>query len=246
MLEINIFETKEEMGSAAAEKVVDLYQKIIKTKSKVRFVAATGASQFEFLTSLTNIKGINWNQMEMFHLDEYIGLPETHIASFRKFLKERLTDIVNPQIVHFIKGNALDPLKECNRINKLISKGPIDIAFVGIGENGHLAFNDPPADFEVEDPYIIVNLDQKCRQQQVGEGWFNSIEEVPTQAISMSIKQILKAENIICVCPEKRKAEAVKNCLAKDAKITNIYPASILKKHSKVFCYLDKDSASFL
>ena len=182
----------------------------------------------------------------MFHLDEYIGLPEHHNASFRKYLKERLVDKVNPGKVHLIKGDARDPEKECNRMSWLISQEDIDIAFVGIGENGHLAFNDPPADFETEKPYIIVDLDQKCREQQVGEGWFQNIEEVPDQAISMSIKQILKSKNIICVVPDKRKAEAVRNCLSPNAPVSPMHPASILKTHPHTWVFLDEKSASLL
>ena len=195
---------------------------------------------------LVKIKEIDWSKTEMFHLDEYAGLPQTHGASFRKYLIERLINKVHPAKVNLIQGDAKDIHKEIDRINKLISAAPIDVAFVGIGENGHLAFNDPPADFETEKPYILVNLDEKCRKQQVGEGWFKSIDEVPKQAISMSIKQIMKSKNIICTVPDLRKAEAVNNCLSKDKPISNIYPSSILKKHPNVFVFLDKDSASLL
>lgn len=245
-MKIKIFNNKTEIGNKAAKKVQKIFHTLYSEKRMVRFIAATGASQFEFLEALSSREGIDWSKTEMFHLDEYVGLPETHPASFRRYLKERLVQKVHPGKVHFIQGDAADIEKECFRVNELISSAPIDVAFVGIGENGHLAFNDPPADFKTADPYIIVDLDEKCRNQQVGEGWFDSIEEVPRQAVSMSIKQIMKSRYIICVCPDQRKAEAVKNCLSKDATISPEYPASILKSHPNVYCFLDKHSASLL
>jgi len=244
MLEIKIFETKEEMGKAAAKKAAEILKKAIKEKNEAVFVAATGASQFEFLENLTGIPSIDWSKTVMFHLDEYIGISENHPASFRKYLKERLIDKVHPGTIYLINGDAEDPEKECERLNKIISKKEIDVAFVGIGENGHLAFNDPPANFNTEKPYIIVELDEACRRQQVGEGWFKSLDEVPKRAISMSIKQIMKSKNIICTVPDARKARAVKNCL--EGEVSPYYPASILRKHKNVFLFLDKDSAKLL
>jgi glucosamine-6-phosphate deaminase len=182
----------------------------------------------------------------MFHLDEYIGIPSTHPASFRKYLQERLIDKVHPGAVHFIQGDASEPNVEVKRISNLILKDVIDVAFIGIGENGHIAFNDPPADFETEDPYIIVKLDEKCRQQQVNEGWFANIDEVPQTAISMSVKQIIKSNMIICTCPDKRKAIAVKNCLSTNSIVTPLHPASILKLHPQTHIFLDRESASLL
>ena len=180
----------------------------------------------------------------MFHLDEYIGMSITHKASFRKYLTERFVNKVNPlKEVVLINGEG-SAEEECNRLGNIIREFPIDVAFVGIGENGHLAFNDPPANYDIEDPYIVVNLDTACRQQQMGEGWFNSLEEVPAQAISMSIKQIMKSKKIICAVPDERKAVAVRDCLKNE--VSNIYPASILQKHENCFCYLDKGSASLL
>ncbi len=245
-MEIVIKPNKIELGKAAANKAAELLIKTINEKGKARFIAATGASQFEFLDALVKNKDIEWSKTEMFHLDEYVGLSETHGASFRKYLKERLVNIVHPGKVHLIQGDAKNIHEEINKISNLISEATIDVAFVGIGENGHLAFNDPPADFETQKPYIIVDLDEKCRKQQVGEGWFKSVDEVPKQAISMSIKQIMKAKNIICTVPDLRKADAVDNCLSKDKPISNMYPSSILKNHPNVFVFLDKDSASLL
>ncbi|WXG43713.1 MAG: glucosamine-6-phosphate deaminase [Promethearchaeati archaeon SRVP18_Atabeyarchaeia-1] len=245
-MEINISPTKVEAGRAAAEKATVILRSALRSKRVARFIAATGASQFDFLDFLCKSKGIDWARTEMFHLDEYIGLPATHPASFRKYLMERLVRKVRLGKTHLIEGDAPNPKTELKRIGGLISKEGIDVAFVGIGENGHLAFNDPPADFDTEKPYIIVKLDEKCRKQQIGEGWFHSIEEVPKSAISMSIKQIMKSDAIICTCPDKRKAEAVRDCLSVDASVTPMHPSSILKKHPRSYIFLDKDSASLL
>jgi glucosamine-6-phosphate deaminase len=177
-------------------------------------------------------------------LDEYIGMGADHPASFRRYLKERLVDVVHPGLVHLIQGEGDDPAAECRRINHIISQDKIDVAFVGIGENGHLAFNDPPADFDTEEPYIVVELDDACRQQQFGEGWFASLEEVPDTAISMSIYQIMKSDAIICTVPDKRKARAAQQCF--EGEISPLHPASILRKHPRVFVYLDDDAGSLL
>lgn len=243
-MHLEIFPDKESLGMAAAKKAADILKKTIQKKGKATFIAATGASQFEFLENLTNISSIDWSKTTMFHLDEYVGLPETHSASFRKYLKERLINKVHPGSVHLIKGDAKSPELECERLDKIIKQKGIDVAFVGIGENGHLAFNDPPADFDTKKPYLIVELDDACRKQQLGEGWFENLEEVPKQAISMSIYQIMKSKNIICTIPDKRKAKAVKNCLEEE--ISPLHPASILRKHPQVYFYLDKNSASLI
>lgn len=205
---------------------------------------ATGASQFETLKQLIKEEGIAWDKVTMFHLDEYIGLPVFHKASFRKYLKERFLDKV-PKLkaVNLINGEA-DPVEECKRLEELIKKSPIDVALVGIGENGHLAFNDPPADFETERAYIIADLDKLCRQQQINEGWFPSMEEVPAQAISMSVKQIMLSKHIVCSVPDKRKANAVRDTV--EQKISNLYPASILQNHPDCYLYLDESSAFLL
>ena len=180
----------------------------------------------------------------MFHLDEYIDLPVTHPASFRKYLQERLVDLVHPGTVYLIQGDAPDAHAECVQLNTLIAEHTVDVAFVGIGENGHLAFNDPPADFEIEDPYIMVDLDESCRRQQLGEGWFAGLEDVPAQAISMSIRQIMKSEAIVCTVPDERKAQAVHDCFTGD--VTPMHPASVLRQHEQAFVFLDADSASLL
>ena len=244
-MKIKVFKTKHSMGKAAAEEAARILTDTIKEKGEATFIAATGASQFEFLENLTSIPSIDWSKTTMFHLDEYVGLPETHPASFRKYLKERFINKVHPGNVHLINGDAENPELECERLGKIIKQKEIDVAFVGIGENGHLAFNDPPADFDTEKAYLVVELDNACRRQQLGEGWFKSLDEIPRQAISMSIKQIMKSKNIICTVPDSRKAQAVKDCFG-DQNISPEHPASILKNHESVFLFLDKDSTKLL
>lgn len=243
---MNIFvtECKQELGKQAGKAAGDLIRKTLSEKGKANVILATGTSQFETLNQLILEENIDWSKITMFHLDEYIGMPVTHKASFRKYLKERFLDQV-PALgaVHLINGEE-DAEAETIRLDELITNCPIDVALVGIGENGHLAFNDPPADFNTEKPYLIVNLDEPCRSQQMGEGWFTTIEDVPTQAISMSVKQIMKSTHIICSVPDQRKALAVKNSVEQD--VNNLYPASILQAHPNCSLYLDQDSASLL
>jgi glucosamine-6-phosphate deaminase len=242
-LEIKVFDTKSALGKAAAGDAAKLINQAIDERGAAYVIAATGASQFEFLDSLAQ-EDVDWSKVVFFHLDEYVGLPESHPASFRRYLKERIVSRVHPRAFHFVNGEAVDAMAECRRVGNLIAQQTVDAAFVGIGENGHLAFNDPPADFETNEPYIVVNLDDACRQQQVGEGWFKSIDEVPTQAISMSIKQILKSRAILCIVPDARKAQAVKASVELD--VSRMHPASILQKHPRVTLYLDHESSSLL
>ena len=245
-MKINIYSNKKETSKKAALKAALLLNETIHKKGIATFVIATGVSQLDFIKALVDKGNVDWSKTKMFHLDEYIGLPETHPASFRKYLQEKFISKVDGiKKVNLINGGVTDPQKECNRLNQILKNEIVDIAFVGVGENGHLAFNDPPANFKIEDPYIIVNLDEHCRKQQVGEGWFDSLEDVPQQAISMSIKQIMKSKNIICTIPGERKAQAVKDCFGTD-KISPIYPSSILKKHKNCFVFLDFDSAKYL
>ncbi len=243
-MKIEVFKTKADCGAAAADRGAEILKKTIAAKGRASFIVATGASQFDFMKALTQKDGIDWQNTAMYHLDEYIGISEKHPASFRRYLKERLVDLVHPGTVHFIQGEAADPAAECRRMNDIISQDKIDVAFVGIGENGHLAFNDPPADFDTEQPFIIVELDRACRQQQFGEGWFASLEEVPTTAISMSIQQIMKSEAVICTVPDERKARAVEQCFEGD--VSPLHPASILRNHANAFVYLDEAAASLL
>ncbi|MFQ5841262.1 MAG: glucosamine-6-phosphate deaminase [Thermodesulfobacteriota bacterium] len=243
-MKIQVLRSRGECGAAVAGKTAEILRNAIAAKGDANFIAATGASQFEFLKALTEQTSIDWGRTTMYHLDEYIGLPEDHPASFRRYLRERLIDRVHPGKVHLIHGDVQDPYAECERLNGIISVEKIDVAFVGIGENGHLAFNDPPADFDIEDPYIVVELDEACRKQQLGEGWFSSVKDVPRRAISISIRQIMKSQAIVCTVPDKRKAKAVKQCLEGD--VSPWYPASILREHSNAYIYLDRDSASLL
>jgi glucosamine-6-phosphate deaminase len=241
---ISISPNPAELGQKAGKIGAELIRKAIQNQGFANIILATGTSQFETLNTLLAEKDIDWSKVTVFHLDEYLGLPITHPASFRKYLLERFFNHV-PQLkaYHLIDGEN-DPEKECDRLSALIQNHPIDVAFVGIGENGHLAFNDPPADFETEKPYLVVNLDHACRMQQLGEGWFPNLDAVPTQAISMSIRQIIKSKSIICSVPDLRKAQAVKDCLK--GKISNLLPASILQEHQDCQVFLDKPASSLL
>jgi glucosamine-6-phosphate deaminase len=241
---LRVFSDKKSLGEAAAEQAAVAIRRAIAEQGGARIIAATAMSQFEFLDALTQAPDIDWTKVEAFHLDEYIGLPVTHPGSFRKMLLEMLVRKTGIPKYHLLDGDAADPGEVVRRVGKDLASAPIDIAFLGIGENGHIAFNDPPCDFEIEDPYIIVNLDEACRQQQVGEAWFTNISQVPKQAISMSARQILKAKEILAVVPDARKAEAVKLCF--EGNISPMAPASILRTHPNVTVYLDKNSASLL
>jgi glucosamine-6-phosphate deaminase len=242
-MKIIIHDNLLQLGKAAASMAAQMIRYAIETKGDANIILATGTSQFETLNNLTK-EDINWSKVIMFHLDEYIGLPESSPAGFRRYLKERFIHKVSPlKEVHLVNGED-DPEKECMRLNEIIRKTSIDAALVGIGENGHLGFNDPPADFETEHPFIVVNLDEACRQQQYGEGWFKSIEDVPRRAITMSIRQIMKSGQIICSVPESRKAKAVKDCF--ENPVSNLFPASILQTHTDCICFLDKSSSSLL
>ena len=243
-MDVAIFDSRLKLAQAAADKAAGLIRQAIAARGQAWLIAATGASQFEFLDTLVQQPNIDWRQTTFFHLDEYVGLPEAHRASFRRYLRERIVDRVHPGAFHFVKGDAPDPAAECRRVGELISRQTIDAAFVGIGENGHLAVNDPPADFDTQEPYLIVELDEACRRQQVGEGWFETVADVPQQAISMSIQQILKTEHVLCVVPDRRKAEAVRDCL--ELEISPLRPASILQRHAQTTIYLDTESASLL
>jgi glucosamine-6-phosphate deaminase len=244
MVEVRIFETKKELGDAAAERAAAAIGGAVARSGQARVIAATGASQFEFLDALTARGGVDWKRVDLFHLDEYVGLSDTHPASFRRYLRERIVERVHPRAFHFLAGDAADPAAEGRRVGAELARAPIDVAFVGIGENGHLAFNDPPADFGTDEPYLVVDLDEACRRQQLGEGWFETLAGVPRRALSMSVRQILKAREILCIVPDARKAQAVHDCL--DGEVTPMHPASILQTHPGTTVYLDQDSAARL
>ncbi|MGA9508432.1 MAG: glucosamine-6-phosphate deaminase [Candidatus Sulfotelmatobacter sp.] len=241
---VRVFKDRVWLGQAAAQQAATAIRRSIAENGRARIIAATAASQLEFLDALTKVSGIDWSRVEVFHLDEYIGLPASHPGSFRKMLLEQLVQKTGIANYHLLEGDAIDPLGVVTRVGKQLASLPVDIAFLGIGENGHIAFNDPPADFQTEEPYIIVNLDEACRQQQVGEAWFADISQVPEQAISMSVRQILKAKEILAVVPGPRKAQAVKACF--ESAISSMAPASILRTHPNATVYLDRDSAALL
>jgi glucosamine-6-phosphate deaminase len=241
---LKVFGDRTTLGRAAADQAAAAIRSALAQRGRARIIAATAASQREFLDALTSAKGIDWTKVEAFHLDEYIGLPISHPGSFRKMLLEQLIRKTGINRYHLLDGDAADPAEVVREVGHDLASAPVDVAFLGIGENGHLAFNDPPADFETEQPYIIVSLDEACRQQQVGEAWFADISQVPKHAISMSVRQILKAREVLAVVPGRQKAKAVKACFA--GEITPMAPASILRQHANATVYLDKDSASLL
>ena len=243
-MNIHISPNPVELGLSAGVKAAQLIKEALAAKGKANIILATGTSQFETLKQLIKEPGINWSKVTMFHLDEYIGLPDTHPASFRKYLKERFIAQVPALKASYLINGETDPQRECNRLGKIISEQPIDVALVGIGENGHLAFNDPPANFETEQPYLVVELDEACRKQQMGEGWFKTLDDVPSKAISMSVNQILKSKHIICSVPDERKAVAVKNSV--EHSVDRMFPATALQKHLSCTLYLDQKSASLL
>jgi glucosamine-6-phosphate deaminase len=241
---LKIFNDGASLACSAAEQASATIRDAIAEQGSCRMVVATGASQFQFLDALTKSADVDWAKVEAFHLDEYVGMPITHPGSFRKMLLERVVRKTGIVKYHLVEGDAEDLSAAVREVGRQLTVAPIDIAFIGIGENGHIAFNDPPADFETDDPYIVVELDEACRRQQVGEGWFANMAQVPTRAISMSVRQILKSREIITVVPDKRKAAAVKACV--EGKIDPMVPGSILRRHANTTVYLDHDSASLL
>ena len=243
-MRIKVFDDKHSASRAAAEQAAHAIRDAIRQQGYARIVAATAASQIDFLDALTRMSGIDWRLVEVFHLDEYVGLPITHPGSFRKMLMQQLISKTGITNYHLLEGDAADPAQAARHVSRIIASQPVDIAFLGIGENGHIAFNDPPADFQTEEPYLVVELDEACRQQQVGEAWFADISQVPKQAISMSVKQILKAKELLAVVPDSRKAKAVQLCF--EGEISPTAPASILRTHPDATIYLDKSSASLL
>ena len=240
---LDIADTAEVMGRRAAAAGARCIIRAIAERGRAAIIVATGTSQFPTMDALTATEGIDWSKVTGFHLDEYIGMPMTHPASFRGYLKQRLVDRVGLAAFHYIDGEV-DGETECTRVGRLLEENPIDVAFIGIGENGHLAFNDPPADFDTKRPYLLVELDEACRRQQLGEGWFPRLEDVPTHAISMSIRQIVKAATIVCSVPEQRKAKAVRSAV--EGPVTPDVPASILQEHADTTLYLDAEAAGLL
>lgn len=245
MIDIRYYETKQANAVAAAAFGAAAIRQILAERGAANIVVATGASQFEMLEALVAAEGIDWSRLTAFHLDEYIGMPVTHPASFRRYLTERFTSkLPTLGAFHFLEGDAPDLDAEIARLNALLDAHPIDLTFAGIGENGHLAFNDPPADFESTVAYKIVQLDERCRRQQFGEGWFPSLDAVPTEAISMTIRRIASSRTVILTVPDARKAEAVRHVV--EGPVTNLWPASILQEHPACHLFLDSAAASQL
>jgi len=239
-MEIRICKDSAALGKSAAAHVAQVLRQCIEEQGYARIVLSTGASQFDTISALVEEPGIRWECVEMFHLDEYVDLPITHVASFRKYLQERFVDKVAPlKAVHFVDGTEAGIARLTQEIREL----SIDIGLIGIGENGHIAFNDPPADFDSREAYIVVNLDERCKRQQMGEGWFPTINDVPKQAVSMTTYQIMQCKRIVSCVPYAVKAEAVKNTLQAED-VTNMVPATLLKTHPDFILYLDTDSAA--
>ena len=239
-MEIRICENPAALGASAAEYTAKILNDAIAKKGNARIVLSTGASQFDTIANLVK-QDVDWSKVEMFHLDEYVDLPETHIASFIKYLKEKfVAHVPTLKAAHFVDGTP----EGIAALTKELRSAPIDVGLIGIGENAHIAFNDPPADFDTKEAYIVVNLNDTCKQQQVGEGWFATIDDVPKQAVSMTVHQILQCEKIVSCVPYKVKANAIKATLEND--VTNTVPATIMKGHKDFVLYVDRDSASLV
>jgi glucosamine-6-phosphate deaminase len=242
-VDIRVYDDPQTLGRHAAIEAAAAIGDAVAARGIARVIAATGASQFHFLQHLIATPGVAWDRVELFHLDEYLGLSDSHPASFRRYLNERLIGPARIGRAHLIDGEG-DPELVCQTVGREIASAPIDVAFVGIGENGHLAFNDPPADFDTREPYLVVTLDEACRRQQVGEGWFDSLDAVPKRAISMSVRQILASRRILCMVPDRRKAQAVRGSVS--GPVSPQVPASILQTHADTVLFLDRESASLL
>ncbi len=242
---VRIYSTKSQMGKAAASDAARLIREAISHRGHARIIVATGNSQIDMIKALTTEEVLDWKVVEVFHMDEYVGMSNTHPASFAKWLKTHVSDVVHPGIVHYLRGNSLDLSEELDRYGALLSSGPIDVCLLGIGENGHIAFNDPHvADFA--DPLLVrrVTLDEKCRVQQVGEGHFPDLKAVPNEALTLTCPMLMSARNLICCVPEHRKAEALRNAL--QGPLSEECPASLVFTHPRANIYLDKQSAALL
>ncbi len=245
-MKIVVGETKDKMGELAADAAAKKICAAIAERGEARVIFASAASQFEFIESLLKHSEIDWTKVHGFHLDEYVGLSADHPASFRRFLKERLLAKLPAPVKDFtfVGGDAADPAEECKRLEAAVREKPIDIACIGIGENGHIAFNDPPADFDTKSAYAVVPLDEVCRRQQVGEGWYPDLAAVPTHAFSMTVPQIMASKAIVVIVPDSRKADAV--AAAVDGPLTNMCPSSILRNHPDCVLFLDEPAAAKL
>ena len=240
-----VFESRQQLGQAAAERAASIIRAAVAERGRARVIVATGNSQLAFIDALTAMPDIPWSQTEIFHMDEYAGMPDTHPASFRKWIRERVVDRVKPAAAHYIEGDAADLKGECERYAGLLNAGPIDVAFVGIGENGHIAFNDPHvANFQDPLTIKVVDLDEACRRQQVGEGHFPSMDDVPREALTLTCPALLRAAHLVCCVPDARKANAVKCSV--EGPISEACPGSSLRTHLDATLFLDRQSASLL
>jgi glucosamine-6-phosphate deaminase len=243
-LRINVYEDEAKMGDAAADFVASHLQSAIRDRGEANLILATGTSQFQFLPALMQ-RDLDWSKITVFHLDEYRGISEDHPASFRKYLKDRILDAVQPREAYLIQGDAEDLKKEIAAYEELLKSHPADVACLGIGENGHIAFNDPPvADFNDPHWVKVVKLDEACRRQQLGEGWFPTMKEVPEEAISLTIPAIMASKAVSLVAPGRRKAQAIHDTVYSD--ISTACPATILRKHPDTTFFIDEDAASLL
>lgn len=244
-LTVKIFPNQESVAEAAAAETGDYLNHLLNKQPTARIILATGNSQILFLSRLIESRAVDWSRVEIFHMDEYLGLPAIHSASFQRYMKERVETKAKPKAFHYLTGDALLPLDECNRYERLLTQVPIDLCCLGVGENGHLAFNDPSvANFEDPRQVKIVKLDDACKQQQVGEGHFPSLNAVPNYAFTLTIPALCAAKKIVCLAPEQRKSKAIRTAL-KDP-ISTKCPASILRRQSRATLFLDSESASLL
>jgi len=244
-LTVKVFDTRDELGKVAAVEAGDALRDLLKRKNKVNVIFAAAPSQNEFLKYLIQEDGISWDRVNAFHMDEYVGLHKDAPQGFGNFLRMQIFDKLPFASVNYIDGQAEDAEKECERYGNLLSENPVDVVCMGIGENGHIAFNDPPvADFKDKKKIKVVKLDNVCRQQQVNDGCFLSFNDVPEKAFTLTVPELMSAAKIFCVVPGKRKAEAVANTL--NQKLTSLYPSTILRTHNDVVMYLDKESAQML
>ncbi len=245
-MSLEIHSNPETMGAAAAAYGAQKIKEAIAKQGYANIIVATGASQFTMLSALAKTPGIDWTKITLFHLDEYVGLPESHPASFRKYIKERfVANLPAPlKAAYYVNGSNPDPQQTCKELGEIIAQHPIDVCFIGIGENGHIAFNDPPANFDTEDAYLVVDLDEACRKQQLGEGWFPTFDDVPKQAISMSVRQILKSKTIVNTVPDARKAYAMQITI--EGELCPQHPASVIRLHPDCATFCDVPAAEKL
>ncbi len=244
-LSVSIYEDRQKMGKAAADEGITFIQQLLKQKEFINIIFAAAPSQNEVLEALKNSPEVDFSRINAFHMDEYIGLPENAPQGFGNFLKRHLFGLVNFHSVHYINGQAKNYNEECERYALLLKEFPVDICFMGIGENGHIAFNDPAvADFHDSQSMKVVKLDEICRKQQVNDKCFESIENVPTHAFTLTIPSLMNAEKIICTVPAQTKAAAVRRALNEE--ISETCPASILRTHPNAKLFIDSDAASLL